>query len=251
MSTSERTAPVDWLRAFLPLGTLRGDSWRPLGAGVLLVDMPVVWLITAASVVDQFAQDPAMAWVPHRDGSGLLNLSRVHQQFGLAWIRHASLDLAATLLPVDANFDIRAFSAAQCTRLADLQPLQPVVTVGALYGGEFANSPAPAPAVHDGIISRKDPQSQRLFTTAPLLPRNVGAPLLLASPYGGTVTLAGICLGNVLIGEVDPRTMPVRLGVAIGVDAALELIRSDAAAGQRLAASRSSSTNQPPTGANS
>jgi hypothetical protein len=251
LNPPERTAPADWLRAFLPLGTLRGDAWRPLGAAVLLVDMPVVWLVTAASVVDQFAGDPAMAWVPRNEGSGLLNLSRVHEQFGLAWIRHPSQDLAATLLPVDSSFDIRAFSAAQCTRLSDLQPMQPIVAVGCLYGGEFANSPSPAPAVLDGIVSRKDPQSQRIFTTAPLLPRNTGAPLLLASPYGGAVTLAGIQVGNVLIGEVDPRVMPVRLGVSIGIDAALELIRSEAAGAQRLAASRRSADGQKPSEASS
>jgi hypothetical protein len=98
------------------------------------------------------------------------------------------------------------------------------------------------------VISSADPQSGLIYSTAALLPHNVGAPLLLASPYGGNVTLAGILLANTLIAGTDPRAQPVRLGRAICVDAALELIRGDAANAQRRQVSAGTKAEDDPPG---
>ena len=80
---------------------------------------------------------------------------------------------------------------------------------------------------------RDSTDTGRIFSTAPLLPRNAGSPLVLASPYGGAVTLAGILIGNTILSEADPRMLPIRLSEAVCVDAAFELIRSPAANDQR------------------
>ena len=79
--------------------------------------------------------------------------------------------------------------------------------------------------------------------------RNAGAPLLLASPYGGEVTLAGVLLDHTLIHESDPRALPVRLSRSICVDAALELIRGSDAQTQRARVTQGSTA--PSTGGDS
>ncbi|MFN3241494.1 MAG: hypothetical protein ACE37K_08270 [Planctomycetota bacterium] len=223
---------TDWLQAFLPLGTVRSDSWEPRGGGVLILDRPVVWLVTGRQVVDPVGDEELATWIPNERGVGLLNLTRNQRQTGMPWVHHP-VGLSAAMLPLDPSFRIKAFAETQCTRVRDLQPMQPAASVGRLYGPDIAPDQAAPPAVLDGIISAADAKSGSIFTTAPMLPRNLGAPLVLASPYGGPVTLAGILLGNTMVNEPDPRMLPVRLGRAICVDAAWELVRGAEASEQR------------------
>lgn len=222
-------APTEWLRSFVPLGWARGDAWTPLGGGVLVLDLPFVWLVTAAAVVQKAGERPLLAWLPGRPRPQLLDLTQSLQTLGIGWIQHAQEDLAATLLPLDPKFDVRAFGPSQCTRIAEVPFLQPVVTLGALYSPEIPSAGQPALAMLDGLVARADEASRRLYTTATLLPRNQGAPLLLASAHGGPATLAGILTGNVTLPEADPRELPTRLGCAIAIDAALELLTGAAA----------------------
>lgn len=222
-------APTEWLRSFVPLGWARGDAWTPLGGGVLVLDLPFVWLVTAAAVVQKAGERHLLAWLPGRTRPQLLDLTQSLQTLGLGWIQHAQEDLAATLLPIDPKFDVRAFGPGQCTRIAEVPFLQPVVTLGALYSPEIPSAGQPALAMLDGLVARADEGTRRLYTTATLLPRNQGAPLLLASAHGGPATLAGILTGNVTLPEADPRELPTRLGCAIAIDAALELLAGDAA----------------------
>ncbi|HEX5052280.1 MAG TPA: hypothetical protein VFZ65_10940 [Planctomycetota bacterium] len=235
---------LDWLRAFLPLGGMEGDSWRPIGGGFLLLERPVAWLVTARSVLDGLEGRHLVTWVASQKGAGLLDVTDSQRQLGIDWIHHPT-GLSATLFPIHESFSIKAFTETQCTRLRDLQPLQPSASVGCPYGADI-NAPHLSPAVHDGVISFVDARSGFLYSTAPLLPRNAGAPLLLASPYGGAVTLAGILLGNTMLGETDPRVLPVRLSRAICVDAVLELIRGEAAADQRHRATEKREANAEP-----
>lgn len=231
-SPAKANANADWLNAFLPLGFKQGDNWNPVGSGVLIVDRPLVWLVTASEALTSLGEQDLTTWVPSEKGAGLLNISDSQRRSGIGWIHHPA-GLSATLFPLDPSFQIKAFAETQCTKVRDLQPLQPTASMGCLYGADIAPTPSPSPAVCDGVVSSVNQHSGDIYSTAPLLPRNVGAPLLLASPYGGAVTLAGILLGNAMITEADPRILPVRLSKSICVDAAMELIRSEAANAQR------------------
>lgn len=245
--TPGQAASHDWLRAFLPLGSMRGDTWLPHGAGVLLVDRPFVWLCTAGAVLDQLAGERCCAFVPRQQGHGLLDLSTSHERLGLGWLRHPRVDLAACLMPIEPSFDIRAFAVAQCTRLADVQPLQPAATVGCAFGLDTGDAARMAPLVFDGIVAGVERGAARILTTAPLVPRNLGAPLLLASPYGGPVQLAGIVTGERLLTEPEPRALPLRLAVALSVDRLFELIHGPEGKALRERAGQSGAAAGPET----
>lgn len=222
----------DWQSAFLPIGVTVGNSWEPLGGGVLLLDSPLVWLVTAREVVANAGDQHITTWVPHQERPMLLDLTDSQHRSQVAWVHHPA-GISASLFPLDPAFTVRAFAESQCTRVRNIQPLQPAASIGRMYGPDAPQGPDAVPAVCDGSISSVDPQSGRIYSTAPLLPNNIGSPLLLASPYGGQVSLAGIQLRSVLLPENDPRMMPVRLSHALCVDAALELVRGEAAQEQR------------------
>jgi hypothetical protein len=243
-----REQPHDWLRAFLPLGAMRGDTFLPHGAGVLIVDRPFVWLVTASAVLEALEGQRCCAFVPRQQGHGLLDLTTSHERLGLGWLRHASAGLAACLLPIEPSFDLRAFAVGQCARLADVLPMQPAVSVGCAYGLDTGDAVRMAPLVFDGIVAGIEAKAQRILTTAPLVPRNLGAPLLLASPYGGPVQLAGILLGERQLAEPDPRALPLRLGVAVSADAAFELIHGPEGKNLRERAARVSGAAGPSPG---
>ena len=227
-----------YLNAFLALGTTEGDSWTPCGGAVLLLDRPVVWLVTAREAIAAAGGRNLSTWVNNSGtadgapaGPGLLDITDSQRQSGFDWIHHPT-GLSATLFPLDARFGLKAFAETQCSRVRTLQPLQPTASVGCPYGVD-TGTPHPMPAVCDGVISSVNQHSGIVLSTSPMLPNNVGAPLLLASPYGGDVSVAGILLGNALLTETDPRALPVRLGRAICIDAALELVRGADAEAQR------------------
>ena len=233
----EQPAGTDWLQSFVPVGVLTEESWNPAGAGFLFVDMPVVWLVTATAVVERVEQSGGRAgcWIRRSpEGVTMVDVSTAHQQSGTRWI-HGERGISIGLFPTDPNFRIKAFAAQQCSRLAELKPLMPVVSLGGLFSRDSAHLVSPDPMALDGIVSRVDTERGLVFTTAPMLPRNQGAPLFLASPYSGSVTMAGILTDNVLESDVDPRIPPVRIGVATPVDAVLELVARPDAQQQRHA----------------
>lgn len=222
---------ADWMRAFLPIGQVRDGSWEPRGGAVLLVDQPLVWLVTARSVLEACGEGDVATWVPGKQRSGLLNVSESQQRTGTAWVHHP-VGLSATMFPLDADFDIKAFAETQSTKVRDVEPLQPTASLGCIYSG-LSNQGQPVPAVLEGIVSAVDKQSGLIVSSSPLLPRNVGAPLLLASPHGGAVMLAGILLETAWVGDADPRVPPLRLSQSICIDAAFELVRGKQATEQR------------------
>ncbi|MCB9877494.1 MAG: hypothetical protein H6835_07835 [Planctomycetes bacterium] len=246
---TDAASTSEWRNAFLPIGVRIGERWEPRGGGVLLLERPFVWLVTARAVVTGCADASPSVWVPRSTGHGLLDLGQTMRDFGLEWVHHPA-GLSATILPLNPSFSVKAFGEGQCARVRDLQPLQPTATIGALYGTELAAEQAALIAACDGIVSSVNPRSGEILSTAPLLSRNAGAPLLLTSPHSGQVALCGIVLGNLLAAETDPRAMPVRFSRAICVDAALELLRSEAAKAQQqraTAATEAARRGTPPT----
>lgn len=235
---------TEWLRAFLPLGVLRDDRWQPVGGAVLLLDKPIAWLVTASTALHRGEGEAVATWVTTTAGPRLFDFTGFHRQHGLDWIHHPA-GISATPFPIDDSFVVKAFGEAHCTRVRDLQPLLPCATVGCMFGVEAITNAHLSPAVHDGAIAFVDARSGHVFATAPMFPRNAGAPLLLASPYGGAVTLAGILLDQTSLHEADPRAVPLRLARAICVDAALELIRGKDANALREAGMRKRQEGQP------
>ncbi|MGK0304088.1 MAG: hypothetical protein ACI89X_004995, partial [Planctomycetota bacterium] len=126
MTANQKGASSDWLNAFLPLGRTQGDSWTPLGGGVLILDRPMVWLVTASEVLASLENDDLTTWVPNQKGVGLLNITDSQRQSNISWVHHPA-GLSATLFPLDPSFLIKAFTETQCTRVRELQPLQPTV----------------------------------------------------------------------------------------------------------------------------
>lgn len=228
----------EWRQAFVPLGATRGDVWTPLGAGVLLVDTPVVWLVTARSVLEPAGASPVVAWVDTLEGGNALVDLTTGRTGDLAWLRHPERDVAACIFPIGATWKIKAFNEARTLQEADLQPLLPACVVGSPYG-IGAPGQRPTALALDGTLAGVDAAARAIITTAPLLPRNGGAPLLVPLPVqaGGGVALAGIATHSVSVAEGVQSTLPpVRLTIAAPIALAFELIRSAAGKAARKAA---------------
>ena len=228
-------SPDDWLNAFVPLGALDGQQWTSCGAGVLLLDNPLVWLFTTKTVVAATGSLPLAAWVPDDQDGTIVDLT-TDRSPETGWLAHPTADLIACLFPVDPKWRVKAFVEARCFPTEDLQPLLPVASMGCAYGLTPLTS-RPRPLVLSGNVASC--VDGVVITTAPLLPRNSGAPLLVPLPpqAGGGVALAGISTATLSVPEsVQSTAPPVRLTSAVPISAALGLIRSNQGKAQRKAA---------------
>lgn len=236
MSTpTTHTAAPELLKSCVPLGHRTDVAWTPLGAGVLLFERPFVWVVTAKSVLAEAGESPVFAWVSEDKGGTVVDLSAGLREAGLAWVEHSTLDLAISLFPIDPSWGLTVFVESQCVPADALYPLVPVASVACPYG-TGAISGKPTPLALSGVISRSEPESATLYTSASLFPQNAGAPLVLVPKPKGTIYLAGSLTGTVLVPEPIPTVPPLRIGVATTTDAIWALIRSDAAQKQRALA---------------
>lgn len=231
--------PEDWLGAVVPLGLAREGAWRPIGAGALFIDPPVVWLLSVGSLLDAVPADRNLAaFVSEEQGGTVLDLTTGRRGTPIDWIRHASLDLAACLFPINPAWSIKAFPEARCVESEQLFPGLAVQAVCSAYGSELGARPAPL--LLGGTLARKEPAG--LVTTLPLLPQNAGTPLLvpISAQEGGGVALAGILLRRIAL--PDPG---LALSVAAPITEALGLIRSEAGRAQRRIAVEHSRAGAP------
>lgn len=225
------SAPDDWLGAIVPLGLARETTWRPVGAGVLLIDPPLVWLAAPRSLLEQLPPDRNLAaFVSEQQGGIVLDLITGRRGTPIDWIRHETLDLAVCLFPVNPAWGIKAFPESRCVEPERLMAGLPVLTVASAYGSELGLRPAPL--VLPGMLARRD--ATTLVTTLPLLPQNVGAPVLVpvSGSDGGGVALVGILVRPI---QVPPHPLGSHLTLTQGIPVteALGLIRSEAGRAQR------------------
>ena len=73
---TDAASTSEWRNAFLPIGVRIGERWEPRGGGVLLLERPFVWLVTARAVVTGCADASPSVWVPRSTGHGLLDLGQ-------------------------------------------------------------------------------------------------------------------------------------------------------------------------------
>lgn len=226
----EGAIPVsEWSGAFVPLGTYSEEAWSPRGAGVLIVDLPVVWLVTSKSLVRDLGEEALAAFLSHGEGGTILDLSESHAKSGLGWIEHGEQDVIASVFPMNPAWGIKAFSQQQCAPVEELRPLLPVCSLGCPYG--LLPVARPEPFLLTGSIGRL--RDSLIYSTAPLLANNVGGPLVLASGLGGPVKLIGVLTASHLAPEADPRVPPVRVSEAVGMNAVWDLVRGEQALAQR------------------
>lgn len=229
--------PQEWLGAFVPLGLSKGEarSWSPIGAGVLLIDTPILWLVTARSLLQRAeeAKQPLSAFVSEDQGGTVLDLVSGRRGTPLDWLIDEASGLAVCLFPVDRRWPLKAFPDERCAGFEQLVPAMPVLTVGAVYGG-IAQGERPLPLVLTGSVARVE--AQRLICAAPLPPQNVGAPVMVpvAAESGGGVAVAGVVTAAASVpAEPGAPGNSLRLIAAAPIGAALSLIRSDAGDAQR------------------
>lgn len=232
----------DWLSAFVPIGVLRSPTdWAPIGAGVLFHDPPVIWLITAAHVV-RAAQDAELAPLVTRAQGGLtvIQLADIQRKRNYQWHFDQKRDIAVTLMPLSADWQIKAVEEKLCIKAAELVPSMQCYTVGCPYGVRGFDPQRSTPLVLDGVIAGVDASSGTLYTSVPTFPGNSGGPIIVKrepfNPAGGivvgqpTVLLAGIILQAQLVSSENTKAPgvfpPLHLGIGISIEAALELIKS-------------------------
>jgi hypothetical protein len=227
ISPGQSLPVADILNAFVPLGTYGEEAWSPAGAGVLIVDRPMVWLITAKTLVESAGETPLAAFLAHGPGGTILDIRDSHQNSGLSWIWHRELDLCATLFPLSPAWGLKAFTQKQCAPREDLGPLVPVTSIGVPYG--LLPAERPEPVLLSGSLATL--QGSHLYSSAPLLAQNSGSPLLCMGSEGAL--LAGIQTRTLAAARSNPRVPPVVLSEAVCMDAVWDLVRGEQALAQR------------------
>lgn len=224
----------EWLKAFVPLGVLDGaQTLTMVGAGSLLAEPPVIWLVTAAHVIQQAAGRPIAAVVSTAEQQPfLVDLTQEYRRHGLTWHPDVENDVAVGLMPQNESWAIRAIPREFCFPFGDMVPSLPCYSMGCPYG--VLNGAIPL--VMDGIIAGVDSKRRRVFTSAPTFPGNSGGPLLIARlPYnraGGLTVgsqvlhLAGVMVEVFLVPDPQGLRSPLHLGLAVSIDVVHDLLQS-------------------------
>ena len=236
----------EWLSAFVPIGVLRSaNEWIPVGAGVLFHQPPVIWLITANHVVEN-AKGHEIAPLVSAKGGGVtpVRIQEAQREYCYSWHADETQDIAVTLMPVSAEWEIKAIDESLCMKRSDLIPSMPCYTVGCPYGVRGFDPQRTTPLVLDGIVSGVDTETGYIYTSVPTFPGNSGGPIIVRrdpfNPAGGAVIgrpilfLAGILLQARLVSSPsDPSAAvsmpPLHLGVGVSIEGALALIKSRSA----------------------
>lgn len=232
----------EWLSAFVPIGVLRNQTdWVPMGAGVLFHEPPVVWLITAEHVVIGSKGFPVALLVTRINGGiDVILLGDIQKRHGYGWHFESQRDIAVTLMPVSADWQIKAIDEKLCIKMGELLPSMQCYTVGCPYGVRGFDPQRATPLVLNGIISGIDSISSTIYTSVPTFPGNSGGPIIVRrdpfNPAGGLVVgqsvllLAGVILQATIVS--DPRQSspdslpPLHLGLGVSIEAVLKLIES-------------------------
>jgi len=236
----------EWLSVFAPVGVLKQpDAWQPLGAGVLFHTGSCLWLLTADHVIrDASGEHVAVLVNHHKDGMVVVDLTEVHQQHDVQWVRNPSLDVAASLMPSSPDWNIKAATEDFCISLKQILPSMPCYTVGCPYGVATLDQKRATPLVLDGVVSGVNPDSRLIYISAPTFPGNSGGPVLVIRvPYdpGGslvvgrpTVLLAGLVREMALVqANGSSHAAPaLHLGIGVSIEVALELLKSEVAVAQ-------------------
>lgn len=236
----------EWLSVFVPVGVLKQpDSWQPLGAGVLFHAPPCVWLLTADHVIRDAGGEHVAVLASHRQGGMVVvDLTEVHQQHDVQWVRNPSLDIAAGLMPLSPDWNIKAVTEDFCISLQQILPSMPCYTVGCPYGVATLDPRRATPLVLDGVVSGVNHDSRLIYISALTFPGNSGGPVLVIrvpyDPSGGlvvgrtTVLLAGLVREMALVqANGSSHSMPaLHLGIGVSIEAGLELLQSEVATAQ-------------------
>lgn len=239
---------TEWLSAFAPVGIAAPDGqFAATGAGVFFHRENELWIVTANHVLSHMPNLREFAvLIPPSSGEKLIlvGLGVIQTNTGISWVRDEANDLAASLMPYSGDFGIKAIGPEFCLSLSELLPSMPCYTIGCPYGLRGMDATSHAPLVLDGVISGVDKSTRRIYTSAPTFPGNSGGPLVAIrtpfNPAGGmvfgrpTVLLAGIVLRTAIVGPASslPGMPPLHLGVAVSMDAVLELLKSPQAQAQ-------------------
>lgn len=232
---------LEWLRAFVPVGILRGArEFVAAGAGVLIHHPPLVWLVTANHVVSK-PEGRIAVLVPGKDDRiGLLDVSDLHSRQGLKWLVDSDADIAATPFPLSGEMRVKAVSERNCILLSAVVPSMGTYTVGCPYGIRGVDPERVTPLVLSGIVSGVSTHESMTYTSAPTFPGNSGGPLLVVqapfTPEGGmivgrsTIFLGGIMREMALVRGDNDSLPALHLGIATSVDRVWGLLKGKEAA---------------------
>ncbi|MFT4512411.1 MAG: hypothetical protein ACI91B_001105 [Planctomycetota bacterium] len=227
------------VRTTVCLGQRDGDSWQPVGCGFLLVDQTTMWLVTCGSVLDRAKNTGLSAWVSRKGNGVLLDVQHVLEGAGLEWLRAEQGNLAACVVPMHPDWDIKALPSAAALPAGQLPALLPVHGVAFPYGIDGFEPRNTLPIVLSGEIAGSDTERSRVYCDLPMLPLNEGAPLLAFAGEGAKrkLVLVGVMTGTLPISsQVPPHLVPAALAslsMATPIHVAIDLICSPAGEAQR------------------
>ncbi len=235
----------NWLITSAPLGGYdsKNQSWKAFGSGVFIFDKPFIWYVTANHIVKRKSTLPIHVLINHaKTKYHLINIESMHSQNEIDWIVDEENDLAATLFPLNPDFNIKAIGFPFFQSSQDLLQSMICYTVGCPYGMAGFDIDRNNQYVLDGIISFVERKKNRIYVTVPTFPGNSGGPLFVwkqpIQPDGSltvgskVVFLGGIISKYVLISngsEQDnpcPALPPMHLGEVIPSELIKNLLTS-------------------------
>ncbi|NOY90816.1 MAG: trypsin-like peptidase domain-containing protein [Deltaproteobacteria bacterium] len=237
----------EWLAACVPIAKAEAGVFSPTGAGVLVHDAPVVWLVTAGHVVASRSETP-YALIPKLDG-GVAAVELGTEPHGVEWVRDTAHDIAARLVPLPEGHSVKAVSFELFANDDDLVASMPCYCVGCPYGLTGFDPNTVAPMVLDGTVSGIARNTRSVVISTPTFPGNSGGPLLVVrlpfNPMGAPTVLLGGIMREAA--TVAPATggPELRLGLATSAAAVRELLHGEHALRQKRWAERSGRAPSP------
>src|ERR1700738_2130079 len=101
----------NWLLSWAPLGFLESSqqSWTAIGSGVFVYDGTFIWYVTSHHLIGKQNMGPLHILIRHKNGGRVLfDVQAIHRQMGLEWVIDQENGIAATLFPIDPQYDLKA-----------------------------------------------------------------------------------------------------------------------------------------------
>lgn len=199
----------EWLLTCAPIGILESSkqSWKAIASGVFIYDNPFIWYVTSHQQICNSNDFSLYVLLGHKKkGQILFDISSMHKQENIDWVFDEQNNIAATLFPIDPDFEFKSIGFEGFLASQDMLPAMNCYSINYPNISPGQETKKITPFVLEGIISKID-ESSTIYVTTPLFPDNYGCPLFVwKSPFNSSNS---IILGNpsIYFGGIMTKTI--------------------------------------------
>ena len=172
--------PADWPKAIVPIAVRVGENFVPVGTAFLVKHEGLNCLITAKHVVfgDNGQPRNGLFILSNRVGGGGGNFIPLDEltSLGVSWKTIEGGDVAATIMPSDATYDIKRFTVALFESFSNVREGDDVFFLGFPLSLGVSQTAKITPIVRAGMVALKN-EDRSFLIDANVFPGNSGSPV--------------------------------------------------------------------------